>query len=237
MTSRHLLSLGVCKMIWNECNRGLLTLVLSTVVMIMLSVPLYAGANVQDDMEIGSHDYIMDKQQSFNCSMVQMSDNELSDVTAAGFSSFTWNNNVATAYLNIQTSTFTEIQSLKMGYYNNGWDEDWTNVSLGSSTQDLVCKGFNIQASFSNLTDPATRTLDSLTVGTPSMTGPITATFNSFTGQINNGGTVVLDAVRQNLGTATINSTNSQFYIQLSAGGTHPGWYFYWSNATITPTP
>jgi hypothetical protein len=236
MTIRHLLSLWVCKMKGNKCGRGLLTLVLSTVVMIMLSVPLYADVNVQD-LEMGTHDYIMDKQQTSNCSMVQMSDNELSDVTAAGFSSFSWDDSVATAYLNIQTSTFTEIQSLKMGYYNNGWDEDWTNVSLGSSTQDLVCKGFTIQASFSNLTDPTTRTLDSLRVGTPSMTGPITATFNSFTGRIDNSGTLVLDAVRQNLGRQTINSTDSQFYMQLSTTGPQTGWYFYWSKATITPAP
>jgi len=224
---------------WNKWIRGFLTLILSMVVMIMLSAPLYADVNVQD-LEMGTHDYIIDKQQSFNCSMVQMSDNELSDVTAAGFSSFTWDNSipdisVATAYLNIQTSTFTEIQSLKMGYHNSGWDEDWTNVSLGSSTQDLVCKGFTIQASFSNLTDPATRTLNSLTVGTPSMTGPISAYFNSFTGHIGNGtDTGGVDYTRTDLSSSgtvvrTIYSNSDKFYIQLSS----TGWLFYWRNGTL----
>lgn len=221
--------------------KSFLTLVFTMGVLIMLSMPIHAAVNVQDT-DMGAHDYIMDKQQSYNCSMVQMNDNELSDVTAAGFSTFSIQDGVTRAYLNIQAATFTQIDSLKMGYYNNGWDEDWTNVSLGSPTQDLVLKGLYIQANFTNITDDTARTLTSLMVGTPSMTGPISATFNSFSGRIETGGspgtstalgtpgTLVYEGYRANLGQSTITSTNSEFNMQLSASG----WWFYWNNATIT---
>jgi hypothetical protein len=201
----------------------------------MMSVPLYAAENKQDS-EMTAHDYILDRQQSFNCSMVQLNDDELSAVTAAGFSSFTLNDQVAKAYFNIETSTFTEIQSLKMGYYNNGWDENWTNVSLGSSTQDLVSKDLYIEAGFSNISDSAKRTLEYLRVGTLSMTGPISADFNSFSGHIGDGNGGGVDYSRQNLGHKTITSNNDEFYMQLSRAGTlgaPAGWWFFWKNATV----
>jgi len=229
---------------WNA-NRGWLTFVVSLVVFIlMITVPLYAAENNQDT-EISAHDYLLDRQQSFNCSMVQMNDDDLSSVTAAGFSSFTLQDGVTRAYFNIAASTFTEIESLKMGYYNNGittaWDEDWTNVSLGSSTEDLLCKGLYIEASFTNITDSATRALNSIKVGTPSMTGPITATFNSFSGRIEDGtgvpfmlGGQPIDGHRiTTLGTRTIYSNNDEFSMQLSNSGPQKGWWFFWKNATV----
>ena len=240
---------------WNV-NRGRLAFVVSMVVFIMMSVPLYAAENKQDT-EITMHDYILDRQQSF-CSMVQMKDDELSDVNAAGFSSFTLTDDVTRAYFNVEAQTFTEIQSLKMGYYNNGWDEDWTNVSLGSSTEDLICKGLYIEASFSNISDGATRTLNSLKVGTPSMTGPITANFNSFSGCIKTAGVTdpIVNQSRGPLNSGQLttiysnplhnNDNNSEFFMQLSKSGTAgtpnipaapAGWWFYWSNATVTLAP
>jgi len=222
-----------------KVNRGRLTFVVTMVVFIMMSVPIYAAENNQDT-EMTMHDYILDRQQSF-CSMVQMKDDELSDVNAAGFSSFTLTDDVTRAYFNVEAQTFTEIQSLKMGYYNNGWDEDWTNVSLGSSTEDLICKGLYIEASFSNITNSATRALNSIKVGTPSMTGPITATFTSFSGRIEDGtgvpfmlGGQPIDGHRiTTLGTRTIYSNNDEFSMQLSNSGPQKGWWFFWKNATV----
>lgn len=169
--------------------------------------------------------------------MRQMSDNELSSVYATGFSSFTLTDGLARAYFNINTSIYADIDSLKMGYYDNGngkgWDEDWTNVSLGSSSQDLVCKGIYIEAKFTNITDPATRTLDYIKVGTPDMTGPITADFNSFSGHIENPTDgVLVDGHRLNLGTKTITSTDSEFYVELNRT---TGYWVYFNNATISP--
>jgi hypothetical protein len=214
------------------------------VVFIMAAVPIYAAEKIEDT-DMAAHDYILDREQSLNCSMVQMNDEELSDVTAAGFSSFTLTDNVTRAYFNVEAQTFTEIQSLKMGYYNDGtttgWDEDWTNVSLGSSTESLTLKGLYIEASFSNITDSKARTLNSLKVGTPSMTGPITATFNSFSGRIEDGTGVPVIVGGQSIdghriitmGTKTVYSNNDEFYMQLSNSGAQKGWWFFWKNATV----
>ena len=243
----------------NLLNKGCLTLVLTAVALIVMSTPLYSAENKQDT-EMTAHDYILDRQQSFNCSMVQMKDDELSDVTAAGFSSFTLNDltGVTRAYLNIEAQTFTEIQSLKMGYYNGGWDEEWAGVSLGSSTESLTCKGLYIEAGFTDIANSTgNRNLDFLRVGTPSMTGPITANFNSFSGCIKTAG-VTDPIVNQSRGPinsgdlTTIysnpghNNDNSEFFMQLSKTGTagtsnvpaaQAGWWFYWSNATVTRVP
>jgi hypothetical protein len=230
-------------MIWNV-GRCYLTFVVAMVLFMMMSVPVNAAENMQDT-EMTAHDYILDRQQSFNCSMVQMDDNQLSEVTGAGFSSFTLQDNVTKAYFNVEAATFTEINSLKMGYYNNGtttgWDEDWTGVSLGSSTESLTCKGLYIEASFSNITSSTTRTLNSIKVGTPSMTGPITATFNSFSGRIEDGtgvpvivGGQSIDGHRiTTMGTKTVYSNNDEFYMQLSSSGPKAGWWFFWKNATV----
>jgi len=182
----------------------------------------------------------------------ELTDEELSQITGEGFSSFTFENDVAKAYFNIEATTFTEIQSLKMGYYNNGsglgWDQDWTNVSLGSSTEDLKVSGVYIEAKFSNLSDPATRTLDYIKLGTPHLTGPVTADFNSFSGRVEDGtGTpvvaingstsITVDGQRLNLGRQTIYSNNAEFYLKLTRTGSQMGWWTYWNNATITPAP
>jgi len=226
--------------------RGLFSLVGILVVLMMMNVPVHAATNDAGfhDAEMAAHDYIMDKQAAYGCSMVQMSDEELSEVTAAGFSSFTLTGGVARAFFNIEARTFAEIDSLKMGYYQTdplnpatlGWDQDWTGVSLGSATEDLILRGVYIEASFSSIDDDAARQLESLRVGTPSMTGPIRATFNSFSGHIENPTDgVLVDGRRLNLGTRTIYSTDSEFYMQLSRAGGQAGWWFYWDNATITP--
>lgn len=205
-------------------------------------LPLQASETGLSHGDIVNHDYLMDRQAKLSNSMVQMSDEDLSEVVASGFSSFTLEDGVARAFLNIDASTFTQIDSLKMGFYDNGsteaWDQDWTNVSLGSSTEDLVCSGLFIEAGFSDITSETGRTLDYFRIGTPSMTGSISATFNSFSGRIENAGTLVLEGSRVNLGARTITCTDSEFYMQLSreAQANAPaGWWFFWSDATITP--
>ncbi len=229
--------------------KRLFSLVVLIIVIFMVPPSLFAGV---DDLPMQAesmmnHDYILDRQDSFNCSMVQLSDEELSETVAAGFSQFTINDGVVRAQFNITAQTFTEIESLKMGYYDDGlglpnsldWDQNWLNVSLGSSTTPLICDGLFIEARFTNIGDPTTRTLETLRVGTPSMTGPINADFISFSGRIASGGVAVVEGHRLNLGTRTITSTASEFYMQLSTvavePGQSPGWWFSWDNATITP--
>ncbi len=226
---------------WNSINKGFITLVLATAVFLMMSTILHASIDAQDT-DMASHDYILDRQQSTSCSMVEMSDDDLSSVTAAGFSSFTIAGDVVKAYFNIEARTFTEIDSLKMGYYQlgnqMGWDENWTNVSFGSSTEDLVCNGLYIEARYTNITSPTARTLENIKIGTPFMTGPISATFNSFSGRIEDGAgvPVIVDGVSidgrriTTMGTRTVYSNTDEFYIQLNA---NTGWQFFWKNATV----
>ena len=170
--------------------------------------------------------------------MWEVGDEALAEITGEGYSSFTLQNNVARAYFNITAATYTEIDSLKMGYYNDnitglGWDENWEGVSLGSASESLVCKGVYIEAGFSNMTDPATRQLNFVRVGTPSMTGPISANFISFSGRIENPTDgVLVDGSRLNLGQRTIYCNNSEFSVTLDRTS---GWWFHWDNATITP--
>jgi len=248
MTTIHVCNPEDHGMKWQEVLKWLFLLVVLITVASMVSVPLFAAGDVPDrDADMLSHDYIMDRQDSFSCSMVQMTDEELSETVAAGFSQFTINDGVVRAQFNIAAQTFTEIESLKMGYYDDGlglpnsldWDQNWLGVSLGSSTTPLFCDGLFIEARFTNISDPATRTLETLRVGTPSMTGPITADFVSFSGRIASGGVAAVEGHRLNLGTRTITSTDSEFYMQLSTvavePGQSPGWWFSWDNATITP--
>jgi hypothetical protein len=163
--------------------------------------------------------------------MWEVGDEELAEVTGEGFSSFTLTGDVAKAYFNINASTYTEIASLKMGYYDAGWDQDWTSVKLGSESTDLVCKGLYIEAGFTDISSSSARTLNYVKFGTQSMTGPISATFNSFSGHIENPTDgVLVDGRRINLGSKTITSTNSEFSVTIDKNS---GWWFSWNNATI----
>ena len=168
--------------------------------------------------------------------MWEVGDEELSEVTGEGFSSFTLEQDVARAFFNVNVSTYTQIDSLKMGYYDDGvttgWDQDWTNVSLGSATENLEIRGVFMEAKFQNLTDPATRKLQYVKIGTPDMKGPISANFNSFSGRITDSGTVLVDGRRLNLGARTIYSNNGDFSLTMDRDA---GWSAEWGNATITP--
>jgi hypothetical protein len=172
-------------------------------------------------------------------------------VCGAGFSRFTLVGGISRADFAINISTYTEIDSLKLGYYDDGtsndygfgangvgWDQDWTNVSLGSSSQDLVCNGVYIEAKFTNIANPATRRLEYIRIGTPDMTGDITATFNSFSGYIDDGDSVPeYDGYRLNTlydaAGKTITATNSEFYISIENNTTHTGYRVYFDNAVV----
>jgi hypothetical protein len=176
--------------------------------------------------------------------MHELSDGEMAAIYAHGFSTFTLStdtngNSLATInFSGVTLSTWTEIQSMKVGYYLKGttaWDNDWTTVSLGTSSTDLVAQGFYIKAGFSgDITNPATRQLEYVQIGTTSLTGPISANFNSFSGSLDNG---VTNISRTNLGAATITSSGGSFCLSLSRNGVgnQMGYSFNWSSATKTP--
>ncbi len=142
-----------------------------------------------------------------NAHMTKMTDSELSEITGEGFSRFSLSNGVALAEFNIRASTYTEIDSMKLGHYDNGsslgWDQDWTGLTMGSQSSDLLLQGFYFQAVFDNINDPATRKLDRITIGWRHVTGTITADFSSYSGYLQ--GTTYS---RGNLGTKTITLNN-----------------------------
>ena len=115
---------GVCKMTSRRIGRALHSLSLVGLLLIML-FPAASSAG-----------------------MAVLADRELSDVVACGFSCFTLVDGVARADLGIKVSTYTEIDSLKLGHYHDGtatgWDEDWTNVQIGTPSQDLLTFGLYI---------------------------------------------------------------------------------------------
>lgn len=168
--------------------------------------------------------------------MHELSDREMAAVYAYGFSTFSLTGDLARVdFNNVTMRTWTEISSMKMGYYSNGttaWDNDWTNISLGTSGNDLVAQGLYIEAKYSNMTDPASRQLEYIRIGTTNLTGTVSADFNSFSGTLDNG---VTTHSRTNLGTATITAAQTGFYLSLERSGSQMGYSFHWVSATKTP--
>lgn len=166
--------------------------------------------------------------QNASAELKNLSDNDLSSVYAEGFSNFTVTSpdggltTDTTAEFNILISTYTTIDSLKLGWYPSGgvdgWDEDWTDVVIGQDItrpeDDLIADGVYFKANFSNIDDPTTRQLNSITFGANSVTGDVSAEFNSFSGTIN--GVLQPDRTPLNGGSATVTLDNSPFSLTLS---------------------
>ena len=169
--------------------------------------------------------------------MHELSDRDMAAVYGSGFSTFSLTGNIVKIdFSGVTLSTYTTIDSMKMGYYNKSglaWDNDWTNVKLGTAGTDLVAKGLYIEAEFSNITDLANRKLEYFRIGTPNLTGTVTADFNRFSGTIGS-----KTYTRDTFGTATITATpGSGFNLTLSRNGVgnQMGYSFNWVGATKTP--
>ena len=133
-----------------------------------------------------------------------MNDDEMTEIYATGFSSFTITDlpdGITTetrAWFNLQAYTYTEIDSLKLGYHDEynykdptptyGWDEDWENVQIGGAlndpSQDFFAKGFYFSANFTNIDNAATRELKSVKFGFDYVQGDISADFINYSGTI-----------------------------------------------------
>jgi len=135
--------------------------------------------------------------------MTPLTEDELSSITGHGFSSFTLTQengiDIARVSLAVRAGTFTEIDSMKLGHYGGGWDENWLGLSMGSDENDLTLGGFYLEAQFVDINDASARQLKRVTIGWQSVTGTISADFNSFTGSIQ--GT---EHLRRDLGPTTI---------------------------------
>lgn len=169
--------------------------------------------------------------------MAVLADKELAGIVACGFSSFTLVGGVARAEFDIDVATYTEIDSLKLGYYDDGvttgWDEDWTDVKLGSNSTPLRVSGLYLEAAFENIADPAARSLKGIKLGTADMDGSMTATFNSFSGDIAAGSPI--DGHRLAPSFTSISFTNTGCYVSLNVDGAHKGYWIHWDEATTSP--
>lgn len=167
--------------------------------------------------------------------MTAMTDHELSRVTGHGFSKFSLTHenglDIARVALNIQASTWSEIDSMKLGYWDNGggtgWDQEWTGVSLGSESTDMVFTDFVLQAEFVNVDNAATRELKSLSVGFESATGTLSGNFASLSRT--NG------AARAADGAATYVFNGNPFMLHLNMDGANPGIWFDFGGAVRMP--
>ena len=165
--------------------------------------------------------------------LVALSDDQMAQVTGTGFSKFVIDGNTVRADFNIQAQTYTEIGSLKMGYWDNGtgigWDQNWTEVQMGSATQDMSLSGFFIQATFDNLADTVNRKLTSVYFGFSQVSGDLKANFASLSKIGVNG---AADDRRANLGVQTFSFNNSEFAFSLQLEGDYRGIWVRFGDGT-----
>ncbi|MCB2149464.1 MAG: hypothetical protein KQI81_23490 [Deltaproteobacteria bacterium] len=165
------------------------------------------------------------------CEMSAMTDNELSQITGHGFSEFSLTNvdglDIARISLNMQASTWAEMDSMKMGYWDNGsgmgWDQNWTGVSMGSETTDMILSNFVIQTEFVNVNDAATRQLKSITIGYENVTGTLSGNFASLSR--------TTGAARTDEGAATYVFNGDPFLLHINVEGDNPGVWLDFGNA------
>ncbi len=149
--------------------------------------------------------------------MTLMVDTELSEITATGFSQFTLTRggtDIARVDLNLYAATYTEVGAMQMGYHDNGtapgWDQSWQTVSLGSQDNDLVMNNFVVETEFQNISDPANRQLESITIGFTDVTGTISSDFGVFSGSIKG-----VEHERASLGQTSVTLVNEPFLLKL----------------------
>ena len=195
------------------------------------------------------------------CELQALNDEEMTEIYATGFSSFTINDlggglSETSAWFNIQAYTYTEIDSLKLGYHNEynykdptptyGWDEDWENVIIGTDYEDpstdFYGEGFYFKATFTNIDNAATRELKSVKFGFDYVQGDISADFINFSGTINDGtGAPEYNGHALNLGPVTITSDpggadgTGGLEISLNIENYDKGYWVTFDNAVVTP--
>jgi hypothetical protein len=164
-----------------------------------------------------------------------LSNDEMAAITGTGFTSFLIDGDRIRADFNISAQTYTEIDSFKMGYWDNGggpgWDQNWTQAKLGTPAQDMSLHGFFIEATFQNLSDPVNRRLTGVYFGFNQVSGDLSANFESLSKIGVNGDP---DDQRLNLGVRTFQFNDSEFRISLELDGAHRGiWVRFGQGTTL----
>lgn len=171
--------------------------------------------------------------------LTALHDAELAAVAGQGLVGFSVVGNTARIDMNIDVATYTELGSLKAGYYDDGvngsgWDQDWTSVSLGSPTQEVALDGLYLEATFTNIDDPATRTLQRFTIGTTDFTGPVDATFNSFSGDVSVDGAPI-EGHRITPSFSQLDFDHTAFSFSVVLEGPQQGIWAHWGEAATRP--
>ncbi|MCF8036400.1 MAG: hypothetical protein K9K62_05985 [Desulfobacteraceae bacterium] len=110
--------------------------------------------------------------------MEPMAEPEMDEVTAGGFSSFSWDNGTATVNLDMEVRTWTEVGMFHAGPDPDG-DQVWTDVDLGTQSTDLVLRDFVFKARFNNYNDPQNRELLGVKLGFQNVQGTVSANFQA----------------------------------------------------------
>ncbi|BBO68032.1 hypothetical protein DSCA_19620 [Desulfosarcina alkanivorans] len=162
--------------------------------------------------------------------MTILGDRALSSITGHGFSAVSLSRengqDIARVALDIQSDTWTEIDSLKMGHWDNGlgpgWDQNWVGVSMGSASAELALADFVFQACFVNIGDDQARELKGITVGFERVNGTLSGVFPSIS--LVSG----VDPVspREDIGPATYVFDGDPFLLHINADGDTPGVWF-----------
>jgi len=176
-------------------SRGLFVLLTALILLFVSSSTSFAPMKIMDDSKF-------EKTKSVNFVEKKiMSDDELSATNAQAFFSLTQasdlygSQNVITLNLGATVSVLTHLDSFNIGYYYNGstpqsgthwgWDYDMANFYFGGSNQytsasaePLVLKGLFLQVGFDNISNSTTRKLNYIDMGTMSVSGPVTGSFN-----------------------------------------------------------
>lgn len=162
--------------------------------------------------------------------MVKMAESEMAEITAAGFSSFTLENNTARMWLNVTAETWSEADQVLANGQDSGWDQNWHGTHMGSDGQYMQMQDFVLEAQFDDIQSGA-RSLQTLRMGFEKVTGTMTADdIKSFSGML--GGQ---RRHRDNLGQAEIEFDGDPFMMVLDTGSEYeqPGVYMDFGNARV----
>lgn len=127
-----------------------------------------------------------------NAELKSLSEKAMRNETAqAGLASFSKNDTSIRMFTDIHLETWTDIKSMKIGYYDNGtagmgWDQDWRNVKIGTSATDqMKMDGFVFKADFDDLVNSEKPNLKRLVIGTNRLIGTVQANIDSISGVVN----------------------------------------------------
>lgn len=158
-----------------------------------------------------------------------LGDPELAGITGHGFSAVSLSHvngqDITRIALDIRADTWTEMDSMKMGHWDNGngfgWDQNWVGVSMGSASAQMALSDFVFQANFVDIGNDVTRELKGIMVGFEHVTGTLSGVFPGIS--------LISDPAsvpREDVGPATYVFNGDPFLMHVNVDGDNPGVWF-----------